>query len=118
MKLLPALALAVLACAPSLAVAGEVTGNLYFSDSQRATAYGIGLGPIDGRYPTPGYWAAGMNIPNGAGAPVPIDPFALPRPYAYGESAVEIYLYDAKGNATYDVKGRAAWNGYEDRMAW
>lgn len=118
MKLLTALALAALACAPSVAIAGEVTGNLYFSNGQRATPYGIGLGPIDGRYPTPGYAAAGMNIPNGAGAPVPIDPFALPRPYALGESAVEIYIYDAKGNATYDVKGRGAWDGNQDRMAW
>lgn len=119
MKLLTALALAIVVGAPSIAVADEVTGKLYFGPHQRATPHAIGLGSIDGRYPTPGYWASSMNIPNGAGAPVPIDPFSLPRPYAEGESAVPLQWYsDAKGNATYDVKGRAAWDGSPGRMAW
>ena len=116
MKLLTALTLAMVAIVPSVAHAGDVP--MYFTPHERATPYALGFGPIDNRYPRPGFSAAGLNIPNGAGAPVPLDPFAIARPYAEGEAAVPLYFEDAKGRATHDAKGRAAWDGSHARMAW
>lgn len=118
MKLLTAVAaLAIAACASFPVVAQEASA-VYFTQNDRTETHALGIGGIGGRYPRPLAGVAGMNIPNGAGAPVPIDPFTLPRPYALGETYVETWYGDAKGRATHDAKGRAAWDGAAGRMSF
>jgi len=112
-----AVALAIVSVAP--AQAGDVPGgNAFFTNKDRTAPHAVGLAGIDQRYPRPLAAAHGFNIPAGAGAPIPVDPFALPRPYALGEAYVggEVVL-DAKGRATNDRRG-AAWDGSVRRMNW
>lgn len=120
MKLLTVMSLAILACAPTLAHAQDASSDArFFTPHERTTPHAIGLSPIDGRYPRPNASLMGLNILNGAGAPVPVDPFLLARPYAPGETAVPLtWNQDAKGRASNDVKGRAAWDGSPGRMSW
>ena len=120
MKLITAATLALLALPALAAHAGEpYSDSRFFSPHERATPYGIGLGPIDGRYPRPASSVHGLNIPNGAGAPVPLDPFSIGGRYAEGETAAPFtYVVDAKGRATEDAKGRAAWDGSYGRMTY
>lgn len=113
-----AVVLATALASPSFAgdAFAQPDASEYFTARDRVGAHPWGLSPIDGRYPRPLASAYGMNIPAGAGAPVPVDPFALPRPYALGEAYVGYVVVDAKGNATHDAKGRAAWDGAGERM--
>lgn len=120
MKLITSLLAVVLAAAISIPAHAEDAfhpdPSEYFTAKDRVGSHPWGLSPIDGRYPRPLSNAYGMNIPAGAGAPVPVDPFAVPRPYALGEAYVGFVVVDAKGDARYDAKGRAAWDGAGQRM--
>jgi len=92
----------------------------YFTPHERTSPQAIGVGSIDGRYPRPMSSIPSLNIPNGAGAPVPLDPFLIGGRYHEGETALPFsyQVRDAKGRATNDIKERSAWDGTQARMTY
>lgn len=113
MKILVALsALAIAALSTLPAVAGDADER-YFSWEDRIGLHPWGLAPIDGRYPRP----AELDLIAGAGEPVPVDPFTLPRPYYLGEAWVPLTVTRG-GKGHVDAKGRAAWDSGSERMSF
>lgn len=109
----------VLAVGLALATAAPAfAGDDYFDARDRVGAHPWGLSSIDGRYPRPLSEMYGMNIPAGANAAVPVNVFAIPRTYEYGEAWVGYVVRDAKGSAAGDAKGVAAWDGAGQRMVF